>query len=161
MLDRDRSYRWSGATIKIKKASNREGQSMPTLTLKITPELEQLLLQAANQQGIELEHYALALLQQRVQSQSATSPVPTESDLLQQINLGLSPETWQQYELLIAKRQSETLTPDEHQMLIAISDRLEKANARRMEALIALANRKKTSVEAVMGDLGIEMPSYV
>jgi hypothetical protein len=134
---------------------------MATLTLKLTPGLEQQLLKEANQQGLELESYALKLLQQQLQPSSAVSLAPTESELLQQINLGLSPETWGQYEVLIAKRQSETLTPEEHRILIAISDQIEKANARRIEALIALANLRKTSLEIVMRDLGVEAPDYV
>lgn len=78
-----------------------------------------------------------------------------ESDLLQEINLGLSPESWAEYHALIAKRQAETLTASEQQQLIEISDRLEVANVRRMKALIALADIRGQSVDALMQELGI------
>lgn len=134
---------------------------MTTLKLNLTPELEQQLLQEADRQGLEPEKYALKLLQQQLQPSFTITPSPSESELLQQINLGLSSKIWEQYEALIDKRQSETLTPEEHTILIAISNQIEKANARRIQALIALANLRKTSLEIVMSDLGIEVPSYV
>jgi hypothetical protein len=78
-----------------------------------------------------------------------------ESDILQEINLGLSPENWGEYHVLIAKRQAENLTAAEQQQLIEISDRLEAANVRRMKALIELANLRGQSVDALMQELGI------
>jgi hypothetical protein len=78
-----------------------------------------------------------------------------ESDLLPEINLGLSPENWAEYHTLIAKRQAETLTAAEQQQLIEISDRLEAANVRRMKALIELANLRGQSVDVLMQELGI------
>lgn len=78
-----------------------------------------------------------------------------ESDLLKEINLGLSPENWAEYHTLIAKRQAETLTAAEQQQLIEISDRLEVANVRRMKALIELSNLRGRSVDALMQELGI------
>jgi hypothetical protein len=78
-----------------------------------------------------------------------------ESDLLKEINLGVSADTWAEYHLLIAKRQAETLTEEEQQQLIGISDRLEVANVRRMKALIELANLRGQSLSRVMQELGI------
>jgi hypothetical protein len=62
-----------------------------------------------------------------------------ESDLLKEINLGVSADTWSEYHTLIGKRQAETLTEAEQQQLIEISDRLDVANVRRMKALIELS----------------------
>lgn len=78
-----------------------------------------------------------------------------ESDLLKQINLGVSAETWSQYHILIGKRQTETLTDGEQQQLIEISDRLEVANVRRMRALIELSDLREQSLSTVMQELGI------
>ena len=77
------------------------------------------------------------------------------SDLLKEINIGLSAATWTEYHLLIAKRQAETLTDEEQQKLIEISDRLEIANVRRMKALIELATLRGQPVSIVMQELGI------
>jgi hypothetical protein len=78
-----------------------------------------------------------------------------EIDLLKEINLGVSADTWSEYHQLIGKRQAETLTEAEQQQLIAISDRLEVANVRRMKALIELANLRGQSLALVMQELGI------
>jgi hypothetical protein len=78
-----------------------------------------------------------------------------ESDLLKEINLGVSTDTWAEYHTLIAKRQAETLTETERHQLISISDRLEVANVRRMKALIELANLRGQSLAVVMQELGI------
>ncbi|WP_448560491.1 hypothetical protein [Trichothermofontia sp.] len=77
---------------------------MAILTLEPPPELEQRLYEIANQQGIDPAHYILELLQQRL-TPSPTNP--SESDLLTQINLGLSQDTWEHYHTLIAKRQND------------------------------------------------------
>jgi hypothetical protein len=77
------------------------------------------------------------------------------SELLKEINIGLSADTWTEYHLLIAKRQAETLTDEEQQKLIEISDRLEIANVRRMKALIELAALRGQPLDTVMQELGI------
>jgi hypothetical protein len=78
-----------------------------------------------------------------------------ESELLKEINLGLSVDTWSAYHSLIAKRQAETLTEAEGRQLIEISDELEVANVRRMKALIELANLRGQSLDSLMQELGI------
>jgi hypothetical protein len=81
-----------------------------------------------------------------------------ESELLKEINLGVSTDTWTEYHHLIAKRQAENLTDGEQQQLIEISDRLEAANVRRMKALIELANLRGQSLDTVMQELEISEP---
>ena len=78
-----------------------------------------------------------------------------ESDILKEINLGVSTDTWAEYHTLIAKRQAETLTDEEQHQLIGISNLLEVANVRRMKALIELSNLRGQSLDAVMQELGI------
>lgn len=68
---------------------------------------------------------------------------------------------WEHYHALLAKRRAETLTPQEQATLIEISDQIEQANARRIQYLIELASLRGTSLEAVMQELGIEVPAYV
>jgi hypothetical protein len=121
---------------------------MTIITLQLPSELEQQLLAAATAQGIPPDLY---ILQERFQS----SAPKTEAELIQQINIGLSPSDWQQYHALIAKRQAETLTQTEHQQLIATSDRLEKLNVQRIQALIQLANLRHQSLPELMQSLGI------
>lgn len=66
----------------------------------------------------------------------------SESELLNEISHAMPQTDWRHYNELIAKRQAETLTPGEQAELIAISDQREEANARRMAALVALAQMR-------------------
>jgi len=75
-------------------------------------------------------------------------------------SFGFSQEEWQRYRILIERRRAETLTEEERRELIEFTDRLEQANARRMEALVEMAGRRGVSLETVMKDLGIESPGY-
>jgi hypothetical protein len=124
---------------------------MTIITLQLPSELEQQLLAAATAQGIPPDLYILNTLQERFQS----SAQKTEAELIQQINIGLSPSDWQQYHTLITKRQAENLTQTEHQQLIVMSDRLEKLNVQRIQALIQLASLRHQSLPELMKSLGI------
>ncbi|PZV11782.1 MAG: hypothetical protein DCF22_13805 [Leptolyngbya sp.] len=127
---------------------------MTTITLNLSPELEHRLRTEAARQGVEPNRYILNTLQERLQHSPATAQT-TEADLLQQINIGFSTPTWEQYHRLIAKRQTETLTPEEHEQLIQLSDRLEKLNVVRIQALIQLAALRSQPLTALMQTLGI------
>ncbi len=127
---------------------------MSIITLQLPSELEQQLFSAATEQGIEPGIYILNTLQERFQTQH--SALNTEAELIQQINIGLSPSEWEQYHALIAKRQAETLTQHEHQQLIATSDRLEKLNVQRVQALIKLAELRHQTLPELMKSLGID-----
>jgi hypothetical protein len=126
---------------------------MTTITLTLSPELEQKLRSEAARQGLAPEHYIIHTLQDHLQSDIAAEY--TESDLLQQINIGFSAETWARYHALIAKRRAETLTPTEHEQLIQLSDRLEKLNVERIQALTHLANLRQQPLSDLMQSLGI------
>ncbi len=115
---------------------------MATLTLTLTPELEQRLHEVATQQGLNPTSYILNLLQQRL----SPPPAIIEAELLEQVSIGLSQDTWKRYHTLIAKRQAETLTPAEQTELIEISERIEQANVHRIQVLIALSERQGTSL---------------
>jgi hypothetical protein len=136
---------------------------MTAIALELTPELEQQLRSEAAKQGLDPSGYIVNLVAERLSSLSQESVALTETEtaLLQQINLGLSPQTWEVYHTLIAKRQAETLTTEEQTRLIEISDCLEQANASRLEALVKLARLRNTSLETLMQELGIHAPGYV
>lgn len=119
------------------------------------PSEDDLLHVVAGLDKKEFERFVTKVL--ALQAQRRTQLLTTrEADLLQQINLGISPATWQRYEELKVKRRALTLADDEHAELIAISDQIEIANARRIAALIQLADLRQTSLEALMAQLGIQ-----
>jgi hypothetical protein len=135
---------------------------MATITLELTPELDRQLRDEAAKQGLDPKHYILNTLSHHLDSaQRKTNPLAhAEADLLQKINIGLSQETWDRYHALIVKRRAETLNTEEQARLIEISDRIEQANAHRIEALIELAKLRNTSIAALMQELGIKTPEY-
>lgn len=136
---------------------------MAAFTLEIAPDLEATLRREAAKQGLDARDYILSALRERLASArpSATPRLPdTEAALLQEINRGLSAESWQRYSMLKEKRRAETLTPEEQAELISFSDQMEELNVQRMERLIQLARLRNTSVDALMDELGIKSPPY-
>ncbi len=81
------------------------------------------------------------------------------SVLLQQINASLSAIEWERYRALLAKRDTETLIASEQAELIALSDQIEAANVRRMQAVAELAQIRNTTLPALVTSLGLS-PSY-
>jgi hypothetical protein len=125
--------------------------AMTAFTLNLTPELTHRLQTEAAKQGVEPDRFILHTLQERLNPASDTD----ETELLQAINVGLPPATWDQYHRLIAKRQAETLTPTEHQELINLSTQLETLNVQRIQALIKLATHRNQPLPDLMASLGI------
>lgn len=80
----------------------------------------------------------------------------SEADLLKKINLGISEVEWATYKRLIGLRREERLTHEEHQELINLGDKIEEANAQRLEYLFALSQLRGVSLKKVMLDLGIK-----
>jgi hypothetical protein len=135
---------------------------MTTIQLELTPDLEQKLRGEAAKQGVDPSHYILNALVERLNSSSdADVPPNPEVELLQKINVALPEMDWEYYHSLIAKRQAETITSNELDTLVSISDRLEIANAQRIQHLIELAKLRGKSLEGVMEDLGVKPASYL
>jgi hypothetical protein len=128
---------------------------MTTITLNLSTELDDRLRIEAAKQGIAPDLYILKTLQERL----APEVTPTEADLLQQINLGFSAQTWAEYHDLISKRQAETLTPQEHEQLIQLSNYLERQNVVRIRALSQLATLRNQSLDELMQHLGLNLNS--
>jgi hypothetical protein len=63
---------------------------------------------------------------------------------------------WARYRELVARRQAETLTAEEHTELIALIDRIELANAHRIECLAELATRRQVPLRVLMAEMGIQ-----
>ena len=132
------------------------------LTIEMAPEMESRIRDRAAQEGLAPERYVLQTLEEQLhQKQAEVSHLSqAETELFQRINQGLPVETWQQYHDLVAKRRAETLTPEQHQVLIVLSDQIEMDYARRLEDVLTLARLRGTSLEAQMQALGIPQYSY-
>ncbi len=81
------------------------------------------------------------------------SGMTNEAELLQKINQGLLPEVRKRHAELNAKLHEETITPEEHQELLQLVDRIELADAERLQHLIELARIRNVSVDTLMNQL--------
>lgn len=135
-----------------------------TLILELTPEQERQLEAEARRRNMDAEGYAKARLFQEGQ-QRATPAAPhlpaREAELLERINAGLPPETWQRYSALTRRREAETITDDEYAELLQLIDVVEADNAERIGHLIALARLRHTTLDALMRSLGIGPRAHV
>jgi hypothetical protein len=133
-----------------------------TITLKITPELEEVLRRSAQRAGLPPDGYILKLLQERLGAGERLPPhLPDEeTQLLQEISQGLPPETWARYQALKEKRDARTLAPDEHAELRALTNEVELWNAHRLELVLALARLRQVPLRAMMDELGLSPPPY-
>ncbi len=130
------------------------------LTLEVQSELEFQLRYAAGLSGVDAPSFVFNMLREHLSRPQAAPEDLSQKELLAQINRGLSPTEWKRYEELIGRRQEETLTSDEHAELIATTQRLEEANAFRVQCLAELARRRKMTMSVLMAELGIKPKVY-
>ena len=127
---------------------------MPVIQVEARVSLEQLLKAVEQLPPDELVPFVervLALRAQRV----APHLNADESALLQRVNHGLSPDKQQRYDELVAKRQAEVLTDEEHEELIALSDEQEMIAADRLAALADLARLRGVPLATLVDSLGL------
>jgi hypothetical protein len=126
---------------------------MQTATQEIFHAIEQL-------PSTELDDLFIQVLQLRAQRQLPTQ-VLTESELLRTINVTIPSALQDRFNELVAKRQRITITDDELDELITITDQSEQLNAQRITALTQLAQLRNQSLPQIMKALGIQTPSCV
>jgi len=78
-----------------------------------------------------------------------------ETELLGRINSGLSEPLARRLEALDARREEETLTPEEHAELLGLVDESERLAVGRAEALVKLARHRGTTLPSLMRELGL------
>jgi len=83
-----------------------------------------------------------------------------EGQLLEHINRPLPAQLQKAYHRLNEKRRSRGLTETEAKEFHQVTDRLEMADARRLECLVELAGLRKTTLEKLMRSLGLKTPAY-
>jgi hypothetical protein len=123
---------------------------MPTIQV----DTEQLLHAALQLPRSELDQFVTRLLVLRIQHDTPRL-TQGEAELLLKINEDLPPAVQQRLDELISKRQTQSLTPAEHQELIHLTEQSEKVDADRMQHLLGLAALRNVSLDEVMRQLGI------
>ena len=129
------------------------------VTSHIEIDLDEVLQGLARLGTTELEQFVEKVMALQAQRRAPSLP-KDETELLQQINRGLPANVRQRYDVLNAKLHDETITPQEHEELLTLIDRVELADAERMQRLIALARLRGVSVDILMKQLGIHRTTY-
>ena len=128
-------------------------------TIPIEVSTEQLLRAVERLPPQALDAFVAQVIALRAQ-RNAPHLSQEETALLRQINARLAPELQFRFNELVAKRQAETITPDELQELIQITDQIEHHDAQRLAALNNLARLRQMTTPALMDLLGIRAPTY-
>lgn len=131
-------------------------------TIKVEVQLSsEELLKAVEQLSLpDLEQLVSKIIVLQAQRKASTLP-QAEAELLLKINQSVPLDTHKYYDELIVKREAETLTIDDHKELLHLSEQIEKRQAQRLENLAELARLRGISLTTLMGNLGIQMATYV
>ncbi len=133
---------------------------MPMVHLQAELTSKQLLDAVMQLPQPELENFIFKINTLRPKQESRNLS-RTESELLLKINSGVPEKLQKRYDELIAKRQEMAIDSEEYAELLKLTDRIEKADAKRIEYLIKLARIRKKPLAVVMNELGIRAPEYV
>ena len=107
----------------------------------------------------DLEQFIFQVLTMRAK-RIAPNVSNQEAEMLEKINQGLPLETQQRYNVLVTKRQAETLTSEEYQELLTLIESIELADAERVQTLTKLAQLRNVSVTTLMTKLNIRPQVY-
>ena len=129
------------------------------VTSLIEIDLDEVLHSLTQLETKELEQFVEKVIALQAQRRAPSLP-KDETELLQQINCGLPADIRQRYVALNAKLHDETITPQEHEKLLTLIDRIELADAERMQCLVVLAQIRGVSVDTLMEQLGIRRTTY-
>ncbi len=108
----------------------------------------------------DLEQFVSQVMTLQAQRKARSLP-QIEAELLIKINQGIPSDIQRLYNELIAKREAETLTVEEHQNLLQLTEQVEKLQAQRIESLAELARIRGISLTVLMTNLGIKTSEYV
>jgi len=133
---------------------------MATIQLEAQVSAKELFKAVKQLDPNELEQFVGQVISLRAARTMPSLP-HSESDLLIKINQGVSTDLKLRYDILIAKRQAETLSNDEHSELLQLTKEIEGIEARRVEYLSQLAQLRQTTLSSLMQNLGIRAPQYV
>ncbi len=132
---------------------------MPTIRLEAQVSPGELI-EAVEQLGTtELERFLSQVLALRARRLAPSLPAD-QADLLLQINRGLPADLRDRLDEHEAKREAETLTPEEQAELIRLVGSLEQLEAQRVESLSRLASLRGVPVSTLMHDLGLKPPDH-
>lgn len=84
-----------------------------------------------------------------------------ETELIKKVRQSiLTPDKEKIYRKLARKLSAETITPEEYQKLLELTDEMEELNVQRLECLGEIAKIRQEPFDKVMADLNIKPKSY-
>lgn len=131
---------------------------MPVIHVNADVSAEQLVRAAAQLPLIEWERFLSRVCALRPPHAERVLS-HEESALLMKINQGVPVETQRRYDALIAKRRANSLTPEEYEELLRLTDDIEQFDATRITYLVELARLRDMPLPVLMNELGIA-PTY-
>lgn len=131
---------------------------MPTVRIEAQLSTDELLKAASQLSSPELDQFASQIIALRAQRQAPCMP-QDEAEILIEINRGIPWEIQKPYDALVAKRRQESLTPDEYETLLQLTEQIEQLEVRRMEHLAELARLRQMSLTDLMTSLDIQPPA--
>ncbi|MCP4344533.1 MAG: STAS/SEC14 domain-containing protein [Desulfobacterales bacterium] len=117
------------------------------------------LLKAVEQLSLsDLEHLMNQVVALQARRKAPCLP-KEEGELILKISQGLPSGIRKRFGELVARRQDETITSDEHQELLHLTDLIEKSDAERMKHISELSRIRGVPIEILMEELGINPPA--
>ena len=81
-----------------------------------------------------------------------------ETGLLRKINQGIPQALNERYQVLLEKRDAETLSQVDYEDLLVVGERIEAVGVKRIEALAKLSTIRQVPLLTLMDSLGIQSP---
>lgn len=127
---------------------------MPTVEVQAELSVETLLKAAEQLAGDQLDRFAQQIVALRGR-RMGPSLSHHETALLLEINRGVPADVRSRFNELIARRDAQSLTNEEHEELLRLTDEIERLDARRVERLAELARHRGISLSELMEQLQI------
>jgi L-lysine 2,3-aminomutase len=133
---------------------------MSTVKVEVQLSSDELLKAVEQLNQTDLERFVSQVIAIQAQRKALNLP-QSEAELLIKINQHIPSDIQKYYNKLIAQRDAENLTTDEHRELLSLTEQIEKLQAQRIEYLADLARLRGITLTALMQNLGIQTQIYV
>jgi len=132
---------------------------MPTIQIEADLSSDQLLSAARQLPRREFDQFVTRVLSLRAERGAPILPA-AESELLLKINHPVPDDLQRRYDEMLARRDARTLTSEEHEELLGLTDQVEMLEAERMSNLLELAQLRRITLDELMDQLGLQPPFY-
>jgi hypothetical protein len=131
---------------------------MPTINIQADVSVDVLVKAVEQLSETELRQFTSQVLALNAK-RTAPSITQEEAELLLHINSRLPEDIQRRYDELIAKRDAETLSEEEHAELLRLTKQVEAFDVARVKSLSKLASRRGVTLSTLMRQLEIAPPT--